>query len=101
MSGLNKIWSKIKPVLLNKYLLVLIVFVVFVTFFDNHNLIKRWKTNQNIKQLEKEVLFYQNEIETNKQKMEELQSDDDNLEKFAREQYLMKRENEDIFILDE
>lgn len=94
-------WGKIKPVAFNKYLLVLIGFVVFVMFFDKHNLVKRWKTNQNIKQLEKEVQYYQNEIEDNRRQMEELQSSDENLEKFAREQYLMKKENEDIFVLEE
>lgn len=101
MADFKTIWSKIKPILLNKYLLVLIVFAVFVLFFDKHNLIKRWKTTQNIKQLEKEVLYYQNEIDTNKEKMTELQSSDENLEKFAREQYLMKKEDEDIFTVNE
>ncbi|MDL2289887.1 septum formation initiator family protein [Paludibacteraceae bacterium OttesenSCG-928-F17] len=101
MSFFSTIWTKIKPVILNKYLLALIVFVVFVTFFDNHNLIKRWRTNASINQLEKEIKHYTNEIEQNRQKMEELRSSDENLEKFAREQYLMKKENEDIFLIEE
>lgn len=101
MDFLKTIWKKIKPVVLNKYLLVLIIFVVFVVFFDNHNLIKRWRINSNITHLEKEINYYKNEIEENRQKMEELQSSNENLEKFAREQYLMKKENEDIFLIDE
>ena len=101
MASIKTIWEKVKPVILNKYLLALIVFVVFVTFFDNHNLIKRWRTNASINQLEKEIGYYKNEIEGNRQKMEELQSSDENLEKFAREQYLMKKENEVIFIVTE
>jgi cell division protein FtsB len=80
---------------------VLIVFGVFITFFDNHNLIKRWRTANNIKQLEKEIVHYNNLIETDKERMRELKSSDENLEKFAREQYFMKRENEDIFIVNE
>lgn len=101
MFSFKKLWNIIKPVVLNKYLLVLAVFIIFVTFFDNHNLISRWRTSKNIKQLEKEISHYRNEIESNKQKKEELQSSDENLEKFAREQYLMKKENEDIFIIEE
>jgi len=92
---------KIKRIFLNKYLIVLLVFVVFVTFFDNHNLISRWETHQKIKQMEKELKFYQDEIKTSKFKKNELQSNKENLEKFAREHYYMKKQNEDIFIIKE
>lgn len=101
MPSPKSIWTKIKPILLNKYLLVLIVFAIFFIFFGNYSYIKRWKTNNNIKQLEKEISIYKNEIEENKEKMQELQSSDENLEKFAREQHLMKKKNEDIFIIEE
>ena len=69
--------------------------------FDQHNLISRWRTGQHIKQLKQEISHYENEIENNKRKMQELQSSDENLEKFAREQYLMKKKDEDIFIMGE
>ena len=86
---------------MNKYLIVFIAYTVFVTFFDQHNLIHRWQTDQKIHELEKEYQFYQDEIKSNKQKKFELQSSNQNLEKFAREHYLMKKENEDIFIIKE
>ena len=101
MPRLNQIWKRVKPVALNKYVLVLVGFGVFITFFDQHNLINRWRTGQNIKQLKREITHYRDEIENNKRKMQELQSSDENLEKFAREQYLMKKKDEDIFIIDE
>ena len=82
-------------------MIVLLVFVVFATFFDNHNLINRWETHQKIKQMEKELKFYQDEIKTSKLKKNELQSNKENLEKFAREHYYMKKQNEDIFIIKE
>jgi len=97
----NSVKRGIKRIFLNKYLIVLLVFVVFVTFFDNHNLINRWQTHQKIKQMEKELKFYQNEIKTSKLKKNELQSNKENLEKFAREHYYMKKQNEDIFIIKE
>jgi len=77
------------------------LFAVFVTFFDEHNLVDRWKSRQRINQYEEELKYYQNEINTIRQKKNELQSNKENLEKFAREQYLMKKENEDIFIIKE
>jgi cell division protein FtsB len=101
MSFIGKTGSIIKQIFLNKYLIVLVVFTVFITFFDNHNLLNRWQTRQKINSLEKELKFYQEEIKTTKQKKNELESSNQNLEKFAREQYLMKKENEDIFIIKE
>ena len=101
MSFFKKMGISLKPLLLNKYLVVFFVYAVFVTFFDEHNLINRWQINRKTSQLEEELKFYQDEIKSNKQKMNELRSSDDNLEKFAREQYFMKQENEDIFIIKE
>ncbi len=101
MSCLSHIWKRAKHLVLNKYVLVLVGFGVFITFFDQHNLISRWRTGQHIKQLKQEISHYENEIENNKRKMQELQSSDENLEKFAREQYLMKKKDEDIFIMGE
>jgi cell division protein FtsB len=85
---------------MNKYVFAAVVFAVIIVFFDNHNLISRIETTVKIKQLEKEKAFYQKEIQENKQKINDLQSNE-NLEKFAREQYLMKKDNEDIFIVKE
>ncbi len=52
-----------------------------------------------INQLENEQKYYREKIEEDKRKKEELLGNRDNLEKFAREQYFMKKENEDIFII--
>lgn len=101
MSFFNTTGKKFGKVLLNKYLIVFVAYTVFVTFFDQHSLIHRWQTHQKISQLEKEYKFYQDEIKSNKQKKFELQSSNANLEKFAREHYYMKKENEDIFIIKE
>ena len=94
-------WIKIRKIFLNKYLIVFLVFTVFVTFFDEHNLLHRWQSHQRINRMEKEVRFYQDEINATKQKKMELQSSDENLEKFAREHYYLKKDNEDIFIINE
>jgi cell division protein FtsB len=101
MSFLRKTGKRLQKIFLNKYLIVFMLFAVFVTFFDEHNLVDRWKSRQRINQYEEELKYYQNEINTIRQKKNELQSNKENLEKFAREQYLMKKENEDIFIIKE
>lgn len=86
---------------LNKYLVVFVVFAVFVVFFDDHSIIHRLESRARIQNMEKELKFYQDEIEKTRRKKIELQSSDENLEKFAREQYLMKRSDEDIYIVNE
>ena len=101
MTVLKKIWNFLKPVVFNKYLLLLIGFGVYITFFDDHNLINRWQTQRKIRELQKEHDYYQNEIKDNKEKIKRLQTDIDYLEKFARENYHMKSKDEDIFIIKE
>lgn len=92
---------KITKLLFNKYTIVFVVFIVFVTFFDNHSLIHRWETHRRIVEMEKELKYYQKEIKDTRQKTNELRSNRENLEKFAREHYYMKKESEDIYIIKE
>jgi len=101
MSEFKTKGNKLRKIFLNKYLIVLLIFTVLVTFFDEHSFIHRWQSHRRIVQMEKELKFYQNEIKTTRQKKIELQSSNENLEKFAREHYFMKKENEDIFIIKE
>ncbi|MFP4059213.1 MAG: FtsB family cell division protein [Bacteroidales bacterium] len=85
----------------NKYILALVVFFIWLLFFDQNNLIDRFRTIYEINQLKKDKNYYIKNIEENSRRLDELQTDDENLEKFAREQYYMKKENEDIFIVIE
>ena len=101
MNALKQIFEKIKSKKVLFSLIILSAFFIYMLFFDSFNLIDRAKNKQKIKQLEKEIEYYNNLIENDKQRIHELQSDDRNLEKFAREQFLMKKDNEDIFIVTE
>ncbi|MBK3517657.1 FtsB family cell division protein [Carboxylicivirga marina] len=98
-------WSNfkkyVKPLISNKYFLATIAFIVWITIFDQNSLIDRYRLSNRISQLEKQKQHYIDEIEQNNRKMEELQSNLDNLEKFAREEYLMKKKNEVIFVVEE
>ena len=83
----------------NKYTIVGLLFVVWIALFDKYSFIDQLQLRAKISQMEKEKKYYQKKIEEDKRKKDELLGNRDNLEKFAREQYLMKRENEDIFII--
>ena len=85
----------------NKYILALIVFFLWLMFFDQNNLLERHKLNSEYDQLLQEREYYMKKIEEDRKRIKELKTDNENLEKFAREQYLMKKENEDIFIIVE
>jgi cell division protein FtsB len=70
-------------------------------FFDENNLKKHRQNLSDLAQIEAQVDFYKHKIEADKRKLYELQTNDENLEKFAREQFLMKKANEDIFLIVE
>jgi len=86
---------------LNKYWLVTILFLAVTFLVGDSNLYNRYKYDEKIHFLENEISRQKKEIEQNKQKIQELKTDREGLERFAREEYLMKKESEDIFIVDE
>lgn len=77
------------------------LFVVYMTFFDEDNFLRRIKLWHEIQMLEREVNRYQDEIGKAQKQLEQLHYDKATLEKYAREEYLMKKENEDIFLINE
>ncbi len=85
----------------NKYILTIVIFGVWITFFDQNDLWDKYKLSGRIKQLEKQKHHYEVEIEQNQRKMNEIQESPESLEKFAREQYLMKKKDEDLFVIVE
>ena len=89
------------PLLRNKYVITGLVFIVWIGFFDQNNLVDRFSLNKRINDLEKQRAHYKAEIEDNVNRMEELNGSHENLEKFAREQYLMKKSDEELFIVIE
>ena len=91
--------SKFGMLLKNKYVLTAVVFLFWLLLFDQNNLSDRMKTSREYNQLIEEKAYYQKKIDDDKRRIQELKTNNDNLEKFAREQYLMKKDNEDIFII--
>jgi cell division protein FtsB len=84
-----------------KYAIVSIAFVAWIVFFDDNNLRQRQANKEELFQLKEQLSFYKHKIEADKRKLIELQTNDENLEKFAREQFLMKKSNEDLFLIVE
>ncbi len=85
----------------NKYLLTIIGLSVWVIFFDKNDLKTQLDLRQKVKQLEKEKNYFSQEIAVINAEIVELTTNPQTLEKFAREKYLMKRDNEDIFVIVE
>lgn len=96
---LLKIWKFIYRLIRNKYLFSIVFFVVWISVFDTYNLIDRSVKISELRRLRVEREFFRKEIDEYNRQISELFSDKKKLEKFAREQYLMKNENEDIFII--
>lgn len=101
MAHQNKFLVYFRKLILNKYIIAIIVFLVAIIFFSDYNLRIRWKSDNNIKKLKKEIQFYKDEIESNKNKMNDINADDESLEQYGREKYFFKKDNEDVFILNE
>src|ERR1041385_8013553 len=87
------------PYLKNKYVLTLLIFIVWLSFFDRNDFIIQHEYNKKLRDLKKELAYYNSEIDHCKKDYDELMSNPKNLEKFARERYFMKRDNEDIFVI--
>jgi cell division protein FtsB len=86
---------------LNKYWLVTILFLSFTFLIGDSSLYHRYVYDEKIRSLENEIQRYKKEIEQSRKKLQELQSDKIGLEQFAREEYFMKNEDEDLFIIEE
>lgn len=83
----------------NIYVVVLTAFVIWMVFFDTNSLMIHLELKKQIKTLEKQQEFLRSEIEKDKKTLEKL-SDPKELEKFAREQYFLKKKNEEIYLIE-
>lgn len=91
--------DKIPSFLRNKYFLTLTVFIIWILLLDTNNLIERYGQLSELKKLKQDKEYYIKKIEEDKRKLNELKTDNHNLEKFAREQYKMKKKDEDLYIV--
>ncbi|HUH33925.1 MAG TPA: septum formation initiator family protein [Daejeonella sp.] len=85
----------------NKYFLSATAFVVWMLFFDRNDLMSQYDYRTQVSKLQAEKEFYTRETEKARKDLDELSTNKEKLEKFAREKYLMKKENEDVFVIIE
>lgn len=104
MSKSKKIFQEVASILgisnnwLNKYTVVTVFFIVWVMFFDEHNIFTIQRINSNMAKLEKEKLDLNEEIAQSLKDIEDLRY---NQEKFAREKHLMHLDNEEIILIEQ
>jgi cell division protein FtsB len=91
--------NKVPQPLRNKYFLTIFIFIVWLLLFDSNSLISRFREMRELHKLKIDREYYVNRIETDRKKLHELKTDNHNLEKFAREQYRMKKADEDLYII--
>ncbi len=83
----------------NKYFITGLAFLTWMLFFDRNDLMSQYEYRTQLNKLQAEKEFYLKESEKAVKDLNELSTDKTKLEKFAREKYLMKKENEDVFVI--
>ena len=92
----KKPWLKIVS---NKYLLISLLFGVWMLFLDNYSYMDQRQINKQIDELQDNKKYYQDEIRKDNQSVKLLKNQDQ-VEKYAREKYHMKKDSEDVFIIE-
>ena len=101
MDRIQNIINLLPKPLRNKYLILLLLFIFWIVFLDDYNLINQNKMKNNVDDLKERKEFYISEIKSDSTELSKLKNDSEEQERFAREKFLMKKDNEDIFIIRE
>ena len=96
-----KLLSHIPSFAKNKYFLSFAAFCVIVLFLDRNDFFTQFERRKELRQLQQSKQFYTAEIATQQKELEALRTNPATVEKYAREKYLMKRDNEELFLVPE
>ena len=99
MDRIENIINLLPKPLRNKYLVLLLLFIFWIVFLDDYNLINQNKMKNNVDNLKEQKEFYISEIKSDSTELFNLKNNSEKQEKFAREKFLMKKDNEDVFII--
>ena len=97
----SKLTSRLPFFLRNKYIFTVVVFALWLLFFDKTNAIDYIGNQSRISSLKAQKAFYENGIKDVTAQLNLLSTDKKSLEKFAREQYYLKKEGEDIYLIED
>ncbi|SHF57271.1 Septum formation initiator [Bacteroides luti] len=98
MSKLHTIWEFIRR---HKYLITILIFVTIIGFLDENSMVRRISNIRKINKLHESIREYQADYDENTKRLNELTTNPRSIEKVAREKYLMKKPNEDIYIIQD
>lgn len=93
--------KKVFRVLKNKYFITTILFLVWIIFFDENSLVSQAENKRRLNELNRQKDYYLERIESDTEKLKDLNAGKQELEKFAREHYFMSKPDEDVFIVVE
>ncbi|MEP7373315.1 MAG: septum formation initiator family protein [Chitinophagaceae bacterium] len=96
-----KLLTHIPAWLKSKYFIAFSVFAAIMLFFDKNDVFTKSARDKQLTELEKSKQYYTDRIASERKELEQLKSNPGTVEKYAREKYLMKRDNEDLFIIPE
>jgi cell division protein FtsL len=85
----------------NKFFIAAVAFVIWLSSMDRNNFLSQYELQSEVNKLEDQKAFFQQEIDQTRKEQQELLSSPEKLEKFAREKYLMKKDDEDLLIITE
>jgi cell division protein FtsB len=91
--------KRLIELLRNKYFLAVMAFGIWMLFFDRNDMLSQFEYRTEVKKLQEEKDFYLKETAEVKKDLSEIDSNLNTAEKFAREKYFMKKDNEDVFVL--
>lgn len=94
-----KLFSHIPAWLKNKYLIAIGVFAAVILFFDKNDLFSQLERRKQLRDLQESRQYYTDRIAADRKELENLRTNPGTLEKYAREKYLMKKPNEDLFLV--
>lgn len=84
----------------NRYVYATLLFLVVIFFIDQFNVFAQIRLRRSLDDQKQQIEYYEKEVSQNKQYLQKLQNDTATMEKVAREQYLMKRDNEVIYLIE-
>ncbi|MCC5917978.1 MAG: septum formation initiator family protein [Cryomorphaceae bacterium] len=93
----NKTWFRLVA---NRYVIVSVAFAFWMGFLDIHSCQVHREIDTEIAEIEESIEYYQTEIKRDEEALFQLQSQDEMLEKFAREQFLLRKPNEEIYLIE-
>jgi cell division protein FtsB len=96
-----KLITLLPPWLKNKYIISLLAFTAWLLFFDRNDIITQVQRRHELAGLQRSKAYYTNQVATQRKELQQLSNDPAILEKYAREKYYMKRDNEELFIIPE